>query len=207
MDFRSILTALGCLFILSAQAAPAPDALVKQMADEVIGAIRQDSAIRAGDPVRIAAFVESTVVPHFDFRRITQIAMGLNWRRATPAQQESLTREFKQLLIRTYSSALASYRDQVIEVRPLRAKPDEAEVTVRSVVKQPGVEPIAIEYDLVRSETGWKIFDVRVAGISLVATYRSAFTEEVRNRGVDGLIDLLAAKNHPGSVRPVSLKL
>jgi phospholipid transport system substrate-binding protein len=121
------------------------------MSDEVIAAIKQDSAIRAGDSYRTAALVETKIVPHFDFRRVTQIAMGTNWRRATPEQQAELTRQFKQLLVRTYSGALASYRDQVIEVRPLRAKPDDAEVTVRSVVKQSGSEPISIEYDLERS--------------------------------------------------------
>jgi phospholipid transport system substrate-binding protein len=203
---RSACIALVCVFILAVQDAgaqsAAPDALVRQMTDEVVATIRQDSAIRAGNAGRIAALVETKIVPHFDFRRVTQIAMGANWRRATPEQQEELTRQFKQLLVRTYSGALASYRDQVIEVRPLRAKPDGAEVTVRSVVKQAGSEPISIEYDLERTESGWKVFDVRVAGMSLVATYRSAFSEEVRNHGVEGLINLLTSKNRQGSPKP-----
>jgi len=197
--FRLACIALVCIAILSAHGAradvPAPDVLVRQMSDEVVAAIKQDGAIRAGDSGRIAALVETKIVPHFDFRRITQIAMGANWRRATPEQQEELTRQFEQLLVRTYSGALASYRDQVIEVRPLRAKADDTEVSVRSVVKQAGGESISIEYDLERSEAGWKVFGVRVAGMSLVATYRSAFAEEVRNRGVEGLINLLASKN------------
>jgi phospholipid transport system substrate-binding protein len=197
--FRSACIAVVCIFILAAKNAAAlpaaPDAFVRQMTDEVTAAIRQDSAIRAGDASRIATLVETKIVPHFDFPRITQIAMGVNWRRATPAQQQQLTQQFKQLLVRTYSGALASYRDQVIEVKPLRATPDDTEVTVRSVVKQAGSEPIAIEYDLERTESGWKVFDVRLAGMSLVATYRSAFAEEVRNRGIDGLIDLLTSKN------------
>jgi phospholipid transport system substrate-binding protein len=201
--FRSACIALACAFILAAQDAAAqpaaPDALVKQLSDEVIAAIKQDGAIRAGDSARIAGLVEAKIVPHFDFRRVTQVAMGVNWRRATPEQQEELTRQFKQLLVRTYSGALASYRDQVIEVRPLRAKPDDAETTVRSVVKQAGSEPISIEYDLERTESGWKVFDVRVAGMSLVATYRSAFSEEVRNHGVEGLINLLTSKNRQGA--------
>ena len=199
----------GVLALLAAQtAAPqplGPDVLVRQMSDEVLAAIKQDRAIRAGDSNRIAALVETRIVPHFDFRRVTQIAMGANWRRATPEQQTELTRQFKQLLVRTYSGALASYRDQVIEVRPLRAKPDDAEVTVRSVVKQSGSEPISIEYDLERTESGWKVFDVRVAGMSLVATYRSAFSEEVRNRGVEGLINVLASKNRQGGQKAASL--
>jgi phospholipid transport system substrate-binding protein len=207
---REKLAALvGVLALLAAQTAAAqalaPDAQVRQMSDEIIAAVKQDGAIRAGDAGRIAALVETRIVPHFDFRRVTQIAMGANWRRATPEQQTELTRQFKQLLVRTYSGALASYRDQVIEVRPLRAKADDAEVTVRSVVKQSGSEPISIEYDLERTEAGWKVFDVRVAGMSLVATYRSAFSEEIRNRGVEGLINLLASKNRQGGQKAATL--
>jgi phospholipid transport system substrate-binding protein len=121
--------------------------------------------------------------------------MGANWRRATPQQQERLTAEFRNLLVRTYSGALASYRDQVIEFRPLRAQPGDTEVTVRSLVRQPGAEAIAIEYDLEKSGAAWKVFDVRVGGMSLVATYRTTFAEQVRNHGIDGLIDSLSSKN------------
>lgn len=185
--------------------APAPDVLVKQMSDEVIAALKQDGAMRAGDSARITALVETKIVPNFDFRRITQIEMGANWRRATPEQRDELTRQFKQLLARTYSGALSSYRDQAVEVRPLRSRPDDTEVTVRSYVKQAGSEPIAIEYDLERTESGWKVFDVRVGGMSLVATYRTAFTEEVSNHGVDGLIEVLASKNRRGGPKSASL--
>jgi phospholipid transport system substrate-binding protein len=173
----------------------APDALVKGVSDEVIAAIRQDPAIQAGDARKIAELVEAKILPHFDFRRATQIAVGPGWRRATPEQQERLIREFKTLVLRTYSGALASYRDQVIEFRPLRAQAGDTEVTVRSIIKQSGAEPIVLEYDLEKTGASWKVFDIRVAGISLVATYRSAFAEEVRNRGIEGLIELLASKN------------
>ena len=144
------------------------------------------------------ALVEAKIVPHFDFRRITQVAVGSNWRRATPEQQERLTQEFKTLLVRTYSGALASYRDQTIEFKPLRAKPDDTEVTVRSQIRQPGAESIAIEYDVAKTGSQWKVYDVRISGISLVATYRTTFAEEVSNRGVDGLIALLERKNRQG---------
>ena len=191
----------------------APDVLVKGISEEVIAAIRQDKGIQAGDPRKIAELIEAKILPHFDFRHTTQIAMGVNWRRASPEQQEQLTREFRALLVRTYSSALAGYSDQVIEFRPLRAQPGDTEVTVRSQVRRSGAEPIAIEYDLERTgpadleRTGpaWKVFDIRVAGISLAATYRSAFAEEVRNRGIDGLISLLSSKNRV-AVKPVSVK-
>jgi phospholipid transport system substrate-binding protein len=183
----------------------APDALVKSITEEVIAAVRQDKGMQAGDTRKLAELVEAKILPHFDFARITQIAMGVNWRRATPEQQEQLIREFRTLLVRTYSGALAGYRDQVIEFRPLRARPGDTEVTVHSQVRQSGVEPIAIEYDLEKTGSAWKVFDVRVAGISLVATYRSAFAEEVRNHGVEGLISLLSSKNR-GAIKPVSLK-
>jgi phospholipid transport system substrate-binding protein len=179
---------------------PAPDELVRKISDEVIASLRQDSALRAGDPARISALVERTIAPHVDFRRMAQLAMGVSWRRASPEQQEQVTRHFKQLLVRTYSGALSSYRDQSIQVRPVRLNPQESEVTVRSFVRQSGAEPIALEYDLQRTDAGWKVFDVRVAGVSLVLTYRTSFAEEVRNRGVDGLIDLLERRNrNPGA--------
>lgn len=173
----------------------APDALVRSISEDVLAALRHDKALQAGDARAIAALVEARVLPHFDFRRTTQIAMGANWRHATPEQQEALTREFRLLLARTYSGALAGYRDQVIEYRPLRMRPGDTEVTVRTIVRQTGAEPIVIEYDMERAAADWKVYDVRVSGMSLVATYRSAFAEEVRNHGIDGLIQTLAAKN------------
>jgi len=172
-----------------------PDLLLKGVSEEVIAEIRKDKAMQAGDAAKTAAMVEAKIVPHFDFRRITQIAVGRNWRHATPEQQERLTEEFKALLVRTYSGALASYRDQVIEFRPLRASASDTEVTVRSLIRQGGNPPLAIEYDVAKSSGQWRVYDVRIDGISLVATYRSAFAEEVANRGVDGLISLLARKN------------
>lgn len=173
----------------------APDALIRNVTEEVLAAIREDKAIQAGDARRIAALVDAKILPHFDFRRTTQIAVGAAWRRATPEQQEALTREFKALLVRTYSSALAAYRDQSIEVLPLRAKPGDTEVTVRSRVRRTGAEPVLIEYDMEKHDAAWKVFDIRVAGVSLVATYRTSFAEEIRNRGIEGLLSTLAAKN------------
>jgi len=135
----------------------APDRLVRGISEEVIASIRQDKDIQGGDGAKIAALVEAKILPHFDFRRTTQLAMGANWRRATPEQQEQLTQEFRKLLVRTYSGALASYRDQVIEFRPLRAAPTDTEVTVRSQVKQAGAEAMVIEYELARTGSEWGI--------------------------------------------------
>jgi phospholipid transport system substrate-binding protein len=193
--FRVLASALILLAPPAFAQEPAPDQLIKAVSEEVIATLRSDKTLQAGDPAKLSRLVEAKVVPHFDFRRAAQLAMGSSWRLASPEQQERLTAEFRALLVRTYSGALASYRDHAIEFKPLRARPGDAEVTVRSLVKQSGTEPIAIEYDLERSGEGWKVFDVRVAGISLVATYRSAFAEEVRNHGVDGLIKSLASKN------------
>jgi phospholipid transport system substrate-binding protein len=187
------------LAIPSAQAQEVrPDVLLKLMSDDVIAELRKDKAMQAGDATKIAALVETKIVPHFDFRRITQTAVGASWRRATPEQQDKLTEEFKTLLVRTYSGALASYRNQAIEFKPLRAAPADTEVTVRSQIRQPGAESIAIDYDLAKTGSQWKVFDVRISGISLVATYRTTFAEEVSNRGVDGLIGLLERRNRQG---------
>jgi phospholipid transport system substrate-binding protein len=174
---------------------PGPDVVLKTVSEEVIAEIRKDKSLQAGDTAKIAVLVEKKIVPHFDFRRITQIAVGRGWRSATAEQQERLTQEFKTLLVRTYSGALAGYRDHAIEFRPLRAAPSDTEATVRSVLRQTGAPAVAIEYDLAKTLGRWKVYDVRIDGISLVATYRSAFAEEFANRGVDGLISLLARKN------------
>lgn len=180
----------------SAFAQDAPDALVKRVSDEVLASIRQDKEVQAGNLAKVREVVEAKIVPHFDTRRATRIALGANWRRATPVQQDTLVREFTTLLVRTYSTALASYREQAIDYLPLRGvRAGDEEVTVRSRVRQSGAESVMIEYDLARTDAGWKVFDIRVSGISLVATYRTSFAEEVRNRGIDGLISALAARN------------
>jgi len=198
----SFLLMWAFLPLASAQEA-SPDAFVKGLSEDVIAAIRRDKDIQAGDADKISALVEAKILPHFDFRRTTQVAMGVNWRRASADQQERLTREFKLLLVRTYSGALASYRDQIIEFKPLRASPGDSEVTVRSQVRQSGAEPITIDYAMEKTASGWKIFDVSIGGISLAANYRTAFGEEVRNHGIDGLITLLADKNRQAAAKPM----
>jgi len=175
---------------------PAPDALVKSISQEVIAVLKQDKDIQAGNPKKIEELIEAKVLPHFNFTRMTRIAMARNWRLATPEQQKELTAEFKTLLVRTYSTALSNYRDQLIDYKPLRAKPEDVEVTVRSEVKQSGSsQPVAIDYEMEKTPNGWKVYDVKVGGVSLVTTYRDTFTSEVKEHGVDGLIKSLAAKN------------
>ena len=179
----------------------APDVLVKSITQDVINIIKQDKDIQAGHPKKIADLVESKILPHFNFTHMTQIAMGRHWRTATPEQQQTLTTEFKTLLVRTYSTALSNYRDQVIEYKPLRAGAGDAEVTVKSEVKQPGTQAITIDYDMEKTPTGWKVYDVKVGGASLVTTYRETFANEVRERGVDGLIKALAGKNRQNDAK------
>jgi phospholipid transport system substrate-binding protein len=185
----------------------APDVLMKQISDDVIESIKHDKDIQAGDAGKIAALVEAKILPHFDFRRATQTAVGASWRGATAQQQEALVREFRTLLVRTYSGALSSYSGQVVEFSPLRAKPGETEVTVRSRIRQSGAEPIVIEYDMGKGASGWKVFDLRISGISLVATYRSSFAEEIHNSGIDGLIASLAGKNSRGATQSAPRKI
>ncbi len=196
---KRIITAVSFAFLLAAPVAfaqeLAPEALMRAVSEEVTASRKE---IPAGDAGRLAALVEAKILPHFDFARATQIALGANWRHASPAQRERLIQEFRTLLVRTYSGALAGYRGQAIDFRPARARPGDTEVTVRSQVRQPGAEPIAIDYDMHKPDAAWKVFDVRISGISLVATYRSAFNETVRNHGIDGLIGTLADKNRGG---------
>ncbi len=173
----------------------APDALVQGVSQDVIAIVKQDRDIQRGNTKKILELVEAKVLPHFDFQRMTQLAMGASWRRATPEQQKQLTEEFRTLLVRTYSAGLANYRDQVIEYKPLRAKPEETEVIVRSEVKQSGAQPVPIDYNMQKTAGGWKVYDVAIGGVSLVTTYRDTFTQEVRANGVDGLIKTLADKN------------
>jgi phospholipid transport system substrate-binding protein len=188
--------ALGALAIPAAGAQElTPDALVKAVTQEVIAVIKEDKAIQAGDRKKSIALVEEKVLPHFNFARMTALAMGPNWRKATPEQQQALVSEFRTLLVRTYSTALTAYRNQVIEVKPLRAKPGDTDVLVRSEVRQSGTEPVTLDYSMEKTANAWKVYDVTVGGVSLVTTYRESFAAEVRNAGVDGLIRSLAEKN------------
>jgi phospholipid transport system substrate-binding protein len=168
---------------------------VKTVTEEVIAVIKQDKEIQAGDRKKTIALVEEKVLPHFNFSRMTALAMGFNWRKATPEQRAALVEEFRTLLVRTYSTALSAYRNQVIDTKPLRAPPAGTEVVVRSEVKQSGTEPVTIDYSMEKTPNGWKVYDIAVGGVSLVTTYRETFAAEVRASGVDGLIKALADKN------------
>lgn len=190
-------------FVLVAALAPlapataqqAPDALVKTVTQEVLDVIKQDKDIQSGNTKKTIALVEQKVLPHFNFMRMTALAMGINWRKATPEQQKLLVDEFRMLLVRTYSTALSAYRNQTIEFKPLRAQPNDTDVMVRSEVRQSGTEPVSIDYSMERNSAEWKVYDVAVGGVSLVTTYRDTFANEVRTGGIDGLIKSLTDKN------------
>ncbi|MEO8755123.1 MAG: ABC transporter substrate-binding protein [Casimicrobiaceae bacterium] len=173
----------------------APDALVKRVAQETMNTIKSDPKVQAGDQQRIREVVEAKLLPYFDFERITALAMGRNWRQATPEQQKQLVELFRQLLVRTYSGALAQYRDQTMDYKPLRADASATDVTVRTEVVRPGQAPVQIDYSMTKSPTGWRVYDVIVGGISLVTNYRDEFNEQIKNGGIDGLIKTLTAKN------------
>lgn len=173
----------------------APDALIRRLSADVLERIKIDKDIQAGDFRKLSDFVDATVMPHVNFQRMTALAVGRNWRSATPEQQKQLMAEFRALLLRTYSGALGSVKDQTIRLKPLRAEPADTEVVVRSEVLQPRGEPIQLDYRLEKAADGWKIYDVNVLGVWLVETYRNQFAQEVSARGIDGLLKSLTDKN------------
>ena len=173
----------------------APDALVKKISNEVISIVKQDKDIQSGDQKKINDLVDAKVLPYFNFTRMTALAMGRNWPKANAGQQKALTGEFRNLLVRTYSSALSTYKNQVIEFKPLRAAAGATDVTVKTQVKQAGTEPVSIDYSMEKTPAGWKVYDVVVGGVSLVTNYRETFNTEISKGGVDGLIKSLVSKN------------
>lgn len=189
-----LVTAFFCATAVAAETAP--DVLVKETSQDVLEIVKKDKDIQAGNKQKIYALVDAKVLPHFDFKRMTQLAVGKSWRQATPAQQDALIKEFRALLVRTYSISLSTYKNQVIDYKPLRMQPGDTDVTVKTVVKQPGGQPIPIDYSLQKNGDGWKVYDVVVDNISLVTNYRGSFASEIRQSGIDGLIKVLVDKNH-----------
>jgi len=190
------LVAVTALLLGQAAAAEttAPDALIKQVSSEVIEQVKADKAIQAGDLKKVLTLVDTKILPYVNFQRMTASATGRYWRQATPDQQKRLQDEFKLLLVRTYAGALAQVKDQTVEFKPLRAKPADTEVIVRSEVKGRG-DPIQLDYRLEKAGDAWKIYDVNVLGVWLVETYRSNFAQEISASGIDGLIAKLAERN------------
>ena len=205
LNRRLLVKLCGSFLGLSLLAATAPavaadmaaDVFVKQLSDEVVDTIKSDKSFQASNMVKLTALVDSKVMPHVNFRRITASAVGPGWSKATPEQQKQLQDEFKLLLLRTYAGALSQITDQTIAVKPLRASPEDTEIVVRTEVRGKG-EPIQLDYRLEKTPgvgSGWKIYNLNVMGVWLMETFRSQFSQEINAKGVDGLIATLKSRN------------
>ena len=205
MFLRRIALFLSTAMVFAAGGATAadpqaPDALIKQVSTEVIDSIKADKSIQTGDVQKIIALVDAKVMPHVNFQRMTSSAVGRYWRQATPEQQKKLQDEFKILLVRTYSGALAQVKDQTVQLKPMRGSPTDAELIVRTEVRGKG-DPIQLDYRLEKTPDGWKIYDVNVLGVWLVENYRNSFAQEIGANGIDGLIAKLAERNKTAANR------
>lgn len=201
--------ALSIATLVPAHAATdaAPDALVRKSIDEVLAIIKADKELQNGNPKKVQALVEEKVIPHFDFTRMTRLAVGRSWSQASDAQKEALTREFQALLVRTYSTSISQYRNQVIEVKPARVAAGDKDTLVKTLVIQPGGQPIPIDYGMEKSDRGWKVYDVLVDGVSLVTTYRSSFNDQIQKSGIDGLVKTLADRNRASEAPKAPVKV
>ena len=173
----------------------APDELVRRTTTDVLNIIKQDKDIQGGNTRKIVELAEEKVLPNFNFARMTQLAVGKNWREASDVQKQALTKEFRTLLVRTYSTSLAQYRNQAIEVKPTKFAPADTEVTVKTLISQPAGQAIPLDYSMEKTAQGWKAYDILIDGVSLVTNYRSTFAEEVRKSGIDGLVKTLTDRN------------
>ena len=196
MSLQRILAVLTISVVSAVAVAQAttPDALIRQISTEVIDTIKADKSLQSGDVSKIVTLVDTKVMPHVNFQRMTASAVGRNWRTATPEQQKRLQEEFKTLLVRTYAGALTQVKDQTVQLKPLRAAAEDTEVVVRTEVKGKG-EPIQLDYRLEKIDAGWKIYDVNVLGVWLVEQYRSQFAQDINAGGIDALITKLAELN------------
>lgn len=173
----------------------APDAIIRKNTTEILSALKADKDLAAGDQKKIEKLADEKVLPYFNFVRMTQLAVGRNWRDANEAQKKLLMDEFRTLLVRTYSTSLTQFRNQTIEVKPMKMVAGDTEVVVKTLINQPGGQPIPIDYSMENSSGGWKVFDVLIDGVSLVTNYRSSFNTEIQKNGIDGLIKSLSERN------------
>ncbi len=173
-----------------------PDVLIKDTVREVLDIVRNDKDLRSGNQKKMLELVDAKVLPHFNFEHMTKLAVGKSWRNATPEQKQALMSEFRVMLVRTYTKAFTSYRDQTVEVKPFKLDAAATEVTVKTAIVKPGSQqPILVDYDMEKSPTGWKVYDLTVEGVSLVTSYRGTFADQIQQVGIDGLIKTLVDKN------------
>ena len=179
-----------------------PDVLARTTTQEVLAILKQDKALQNGNQAKVHQLVEAKVLPNFDFNRMTQLALGKNWPRATAKQKQELVTQFRNLLVRTYSTSLTAFTNQSVEFKPLTMKPDDTDVTVRSEILQPGGQPIPIDYSMYKTAFGWKVYDVTIDSVSLVTNYRASFANTIRQQGIDGLIKTLADQSTRAEAKP-----
>lgn len=195
---KSLLSLMLGVFLMCSSAfaqEDSPDALIKKVTEDVLTIVRQDKDIQNGNTKKAIELVEVKVLPNFNFMRMTALAMGKDWNKASPEQKKQLSDEFKTLLVRTYSNALTGYKDQTVRYKPTKMQAGDTDVVVKTEVVQAGAKPIQLDYSMEKQAEGWKVYDVIVAGVSLVTNYRDTFSQEVRANGVDGLIKMISAKN------------
>lgn len=185
---------MGVFMALQAQAGEAPEVLIQRIASEVIDTVKADPAIQSGDIDKVVALVDGKIMPYVNFTRMTASAVGRFWRQATPAQRQRLEAEFKILLVRTYAGALSQINDQKLVLRPMRSRPEDTEVVVRSELRGRG-DPVQMDYRMEKTTSGWRVYDLNVLGIWLVDTYRTQFSQEINAHGIDGLIETLSQRN------------
>ncbi|MGB8516307.1 MAG: ABC transporter substrate-binding protein [Gallionella sp.] len=173
----------------------APDALIQSTVQDVLAVVKQDKDIQSGNKDKVVALVDAKVLPHFDFKRMTQLSVGKYWRTATEEQRQSLIKEFRTMLVRTYTKAFTGYHDQSVEVKPVRMAAADTEVTVKTNILKPGAPAIAVNYEMEKTADGWKVFDLSIEGAGLVQTYRDTFGKKAEESGIDGLIKMLVDKN------------
>ncbi len=199
MKTRSIFLMLCLVMVavvapVSASPVP-PDELIRSTVHDVLEIINQDRRANDESQKKLLDFIDAKVLPHFDFERMTKLAVGRAWRRATPEQKASLVTEFRTMLVRTYTRAFTLYKEVSVETKPLTVPDNADEVTVKTVILRPGAQPVPVDYEMEKTDSGWKAFDVTVEGISLVATHRSSFAEKVQQSGIEGLIQSLSDLN------------
>jgi len=192
---KLILTLITILFSTAIFAGLAPDEVIRKTADDVISALKSDEVIRNGNKKKLYQLAEEKILPNFDFERISRLVLGKAWRKATDLQKKQFKIEFRSLLLRTYSIALSKYKDQGIEIKPMRMKPADEIVIVKTEIVQGGAQPIKVNYALAKDADSWLVFDIVIEGVSLVTNYRSQFSSVIRSGGMDSLNKRLAKKN------------
>jgi len=179
-----------------------PDVLARTTTQEVLTILKEDKDIQGGNLKKVHQLIEAKILPIFDFNRMTQLVIGKNWPRATAKQKQDLVTEFRNLMVRTYSNSLMAFNNQTVDFKPLNMSPGDTDVTVRSDIRQPGGQPITIDYSMYQTAFGWKVYDVVIDGVSLVTNYRSSFSSTIRQSGIDGLIKTLATQSKNGPDKP-----